>query len=53
MKPKLISNQLGSSYSHLGNISDGAVVLFLICTSLISQQISVFTDQGERGAKAV
>ena len=37
---KLISNQLGCLYRHLGPNSDGAAS-FLTCTSLISQQILV------------
>ena len=37
-KNKLIGNQLGSSYRYLGINSDGSA-WFLICTSLISQQL--------------
>ena len=36
-KVKLISNQVGSSYTYFGINSDGSA-WFLICTSLISQQ---------------
>ena len=39
-KVKLISNQLGSSYTFFGINSDGSA-WFLICTSLISQQIVI------------
>jgi hypothetical protein len=37
---KLIGNQLGRLYRHFGVNSDGAA-WFLICTSLISQQLYV------------
>ena len=40
-KVKLIGNQLGSSYTYFGINSDGSA-WFLICTSLISQQETIF-----------
>jgi len=36
---KMIENQLGCLYRHLGAISEGAA-LFLICTSLITTHLS-------------
>ena len=43
-KIKLISNQLGSPYTYFGINSDGSA-WFLICTSLISQQVWVAMAQ--------